>query len=277
MKKSLLFIFFLAAISVVAQKKEKIKGSKLVTVEIKPVDAFENLDIADNLEIFFVKGTSASVEIDADDNLHEIVDISSKGKSLQLSTKKQVTGSKKFTLRITFTDDLKLVTLRNEVKASSLIDIDLESITYKCYDDSRLYINSKSKNFTLFLDDNSKSEINCKGEKTILNLSKNSELKALIASSDIKADLYQKAEAKIEGDCNNLILRLDNNTNFTGKNLVSKSAEIVTEMNSSASVFVKTAVMISATGKSEIEFYGDAKVDLQKFTDSAILKKKVSK
>ena len=51
----LLFAFlFLTTISV-AQKKEKIKGSKIVTVSVKEIPSFENIEINDNFEVFLVK------------------------------------------------------------------------------------------------------------------------------------------------------------------------------------------------------------------------------
>lgn len=278
MKKILLVsISLLLTFATFAQKKEKIKGSKIVKIEVKPVPAFETIDISDNLEIYLIKGASCSVEIDADDNLHSNIDISSKGKMLYLSTLKTVSGAKKFSLRITYTSDLKQIILHNNVKTNSLTDLDLETITFKLYDDTQLFATSKSKSFSLFLDDQARAEINLKGEKTTLNLSKNGALKALIVSNDIILDMYQKADAKVEGDCNNLKVRLDNSARFNGKNMMSKAADVTAELDAKAIVFAKNAVKISASGTSTIELYGEPKIDLTKFTDSASLKKMMSK
>ena len=278
MKKILLVsISLLLTFATFAQKKEKIKGSKIVKIEVKPVAAFETIDISDNLEIYLIKGASCSVEIDADDNLHSFIDIISKGKMLYLSTLKTVTGAKKFILRITYTSDLKQIILHNKVKTNSLTDLDLETITFKLYDDAQLFATSMSKSFSLFLDDQARAEINLKGEKTTLNLSKKSELKALIVSSDIILDMYQKADAKVEGDCNNLKVRLDNSARFYGKNMVSKAVDITSELDAKGSIFAKNTIKINASGTSIIELYGEPKIDLTKFTDSASLKKMMSK
>lgn len=274
MKKTVLLAALLLLTGLVfGQKKEKIKGSKIVKVEIKSVPTFETIDVSDDLEIYLIKGVASSVEIDADDNLHEIVDLKTKGKALYISTLKSVSSAKKFILRITYTSDLKQVLLHNQVKASSLTDLDLNTITFKNYDETRLFVTSKSVNFSLFLDDDARAELNLKGDKTTLNLSKNAQLKALIVSNDLALDQYQKTEAKIEGDCNNLRARLDNSARFTGKNLVAKSAELITELNTKASVNVKTLLKIAASGTSEVEFYGAAKTELTNFADTAILRK----
>lgn len=274
MKKTLLLITTLLLTAVTfAQKKEKIKGSRIVTVEIKPVATFETLEVSDNLEIYLIKGSSSNVEIDADDNLHSIITINTKGKALYLAASKTVSSSKKFTLRVTYTADLKQIILHDQVKVNTLTDLDLETITFKNYDDTKLFVTSRARNFSLFLDDNSRAEINLKGEKSTLTLSKNSELKALIVSNDVLLDMYQKSDAKVEGDCINLKLRLDNSTRCAAKDLVSKSAEITTELAAKASINAKTAVKIFASGTSEIELYGEPQVTVTKFADSAILKK----
>ena len=274
MKKILLVsLIMLLTVATFAQKKEKLKGSKIVKIEVKKVPTFETIDITDNLDIYLIKGTNPSIEIDADDNLHSIIDISTKGKMLYLSTIKTVTSAKKFSLRITYTNDLKQIILHNNAKVNSLIDLDLETITFKLYDDSQLFATSKSKSFSLFLDDEARAEINLKGEKTTLNLSKNSSLKALIVSNEMVLDMYQKGNAKIEGDCNNLKVRLDNSARFIGKNMVSKATDLTTELESKVSIFAKNAIKISASGNSNIELYGEPKIDLAKFTDTASLKK----
>ena len=47
-KISFLLTLLLFTSLVVAQKKEKIKGSKIVTVSVKEIPTFENIEINDN-------------------------------------------------------------------------------------------------------------------------------------------------------------------------------------------------------------------------------------
>ena len=51
MKKNILLIAILISTIAVAQKKEKVKGSKLVTTEKFEVTAFDQIEIEDNLEV----------------------------------------------------------------------------------------------------------------------------------------------------------------------------------------------------------------------------------
>ena len=275
MKNSILFIFLiLFNATVLGQEKEKIKGTKIVTVEQKEVKPFENLEVEDNLEIFLIKGDKCGVEIEADDNLHDIIDINVNGSVLQLSSTKEVISSKKFSVRVTYTDNFKMIIAKDKSNITALAEMDLSDFTFKTFDESKLFAYVKTKNFTLMANDKSKIELNLKSDQATVELSKNSRLKALISSSQLTFDMYQKTNAVIEGDAINLKLRLDNNAEFLGKNLSSKNAEITSEGYANCSIQVNTKAIIDASGKSEIQLYGTQKIDLRNFIDSATLYKK---
>jgi hypothetical protein len=275
MKKNLLIIAFLfLATSTFSQKKEKVKGSKIVTIEQKKIESFTSLEVSDNIEVVLIKGKECSVEIEADDNLHDAIEIVVTGSMLRLSTLKNAFGFKKLSIRVTFTDDFKLVTAKNEATISALAEIELDDISFKSYDYSKLFLNAKTTNFSLIANDKSKIELNLKSEKSTINLSKNSEIKALITSTEMIFDLYQKAEATIEGTTNQLKLRLDNNASFMGKSLDSKDAQVITESYTTASLQVNGSISISAIAKSEIQLYGNPKIEIKQFLDNAVLMKK---
>lgn len=278
MKKSIfLFTLLFVTTFAFAQKKEKVKGSKIVTTEIKKIEDFTSLEVLDNVEVFLTKGTECGLEIEADDNLHEAIDIVLNGSTLRIATLKNAFGFKKLSIRITYKDDFKSVIVRNDATITALSEIELDAITFKTYDSSKLFVNSKSTEFTLIMDDKSKAELNSKAEKTTVTISKNAKLKALLTSKDLTFDMYQKSESEIEGDVQNLKLRLDNNAKFTGKKLTSRNAEVITEAYTNASLNVSENLILEASGKSEIEVYGDQKIELKRFVDNAVLMKKPTK
>ncbi len=278
MKQSLLLVVLLLTTALsYSQKKEKIKGSKIVTVERKQIEAFDALEVSDNVEIFLVKGSENSIEVEADDNLHQAIDIVLNGSTLRISTLKSITSFKKLSVRVTYTDTFNNIYAKNESKVTALADIELETITVKCTDYSKALLNVKTTNFTLNCEDKSSVEMNLKTEKTTITLTKNTVLKALVNSKELTLDQYQKSSAAVEGDVENCKVRLDNNANFTGKNLSTLFTDITAEGYSNASINVKDTVTIVATAKSEIELYGDQKIIITRFEDSAVLKKKPTK
>lgn len=275
MKKTLLLSFlFLCALSF-GQKKEKVKGSKIVKSELKQVGDFQSLEVEDNLEVFLVKGNECALEIEADDNLIEFVDFKLAGSNLRISTSKDISSYKKLSVRVTYTDTFNMVIAKDETNVTALSDITLDNITFKSYDYAKLFLNAQTKNFTLMANDKSKVELNLKSTKTAIDLSKSAYVKALISSPEMRFDLYQKASAEIEGDIIDLKLRLDNNTDFTGKKLTAKNAVIEIGAYAKGSISISNLVTIDASGNSELQLYGEpVKIDLKRFADSAELRKK---
>jgi len=276
-KLALLFIVVLLTSISYGQKREKVKGSKIVTIEKKEIGNFENLEIEDNLEILLIKSDKCSLEIEADDNLHSEININTNGNTLRLTTLKDVGGFKKFLVKVFYNNDFKLLLAKHETIITATSDVELDNFTIKSFDYSKIFMNGKIKTFTIMQNDKSKSELNLKAEMVTIELSKNAQLKALIASNQLKADLYQKSSAVVEGDVIDLKLRLDNNSEFTGMNLISKSAELIAEANTTTKINVVTNATIEASGKSEIQFYGDAKIELKKFTENTVIMKKTLK
>ena len=276
-KLALLIIAVLITGFSYGQKREKVKGSKNVTIEKKEIGNFENLEIEDNIEILLIKGDKCSLEIEADDNLHNEININSNGNTLRLTTSKEVGGFKKFLVKVFYNNDFKLLLTKHESVITATTEVELDNFTIKSFDYSKIFMNAKIKTFTIMQNDKSKSELNLKSEIATIELSKNAQLKALIAATQLKADLYQKSTAVIEGDVVELKLRLDNSSEFTGMNLISKTAELIAEANSTTKINVVTNVTIEASGKSEIQFYGDAKIELKKFTENTVIMKKTLK
>lgn len=272
-------IFFLLLFTTVSfsQKLEKIKASKIVTVTQKPVSSFEYIEVEGDIDIFLIKATEPSVEIEADDNTHDAFNIQVIGNTLKVNLLKEISGAKKTSIRINYTEDLKLITSKTEANITALSDISLDNITFKCFDESRLFLNVNSKSFTLIANDKSRIELNLKGEDAVLELNKNVSLKALITTSKLKCDMYQKAAAVIEGDVDDFRLRMDNNTNFTGKNLTTNSTNLTCDGNAENSVFVKSKLILEASGKTETFFYGEGKIEIKKFNDEAAIYKRPSK
>jgi hypothetical protein len=276
-KYSVLILLFFATSLVLAQNKEKIKGSKIVTIEKKEIGSFENIEIGDNLEVHIDRGEKSQLKIEADDNLHDIIKIDLTAKTLRIYTSKTATNYKKLIVRITYDKELKRISSKGEAIINAIQEIQLDDISIHSFDDSKLFLNVNTNNFTLQSDHNSKVELNLKSEVATIELSKNANLKALITATDLKYDMYQKAIANLEGDVTNATIRLDNNAKFLANNLVITNAQLLAESYSNCSINVNTAISIDAAENAEIKLYGDQKIEMKRFADNAILSKKPTK
>lgn len=274
-KYTAILLLLLSTTLALAQKKDKIKGSKTVTVEQRDVGNFEALEVEDNLKVHLERGEKTELKIEADDNLHDIISFDLRDNILRIYTTKEAVNYKNLIVRVTYTNDLNLITSKNEATINAIQEIQLDNLTFKAHDFSQLYLNVNAKNFILQADDKSKTELNLKSENAIIELSKNSSLKALVTTIDLKVDMYQKSNATIEGDATNAIIRLDNNSTLTGNKLTIKNADVTTESYSNCSLNATTTVIIDAADKSEIQLLGSPKIEIRKFTDEAKLIKKL--
>lgn len=274
-KYTFLLLFILSTTLAMAQKKEKIKGSKTVTTEQRKIGNFDTLEVEDNLEVYLEKSEETALKIEADDNLHDIIKIELRDNVLHLYTSKEATQYKKLIVKLSYTADLNLVIANKKSQINAIQEINLEDITIKAFDNSRLFLNVNSTNFLLQADDDTKMEINLKSEKAKIELSKNANLKALVTTVDLGFDLYQKSEANIEGDATNAIIRMENNSNFNGKKLSIKNVDLTAESSSSCSINTLTSIIINAGDKSSIQLYGNPKIEITKFSEEAKLFKKI--
>jgi hypothetical protein len=275
MKKYIAILLLLLSTAVtLAQKKEKIKGSKTVTIEQREIGNFHSLEVYDNIEVYIERGENAELKIEADDNLHKTITIDLQNNVLRLSTTKEAVRYRKLVVKITYSKDLNLVTSRNDATINAIQEVLLDSITFKSFDNSQLFLNVNSKNFLLQSNDKSKVELNLKSENSKIELSKDASLKSLIVTQYLACDLYQKSNARIEGSATNAVFRLDSNSSLTANKLTVKNIDLTSEGYSNSSVYAETSISIVASDYSEINLYGDSKIEIKKFTDEAKLLKK---
>ena len=270
-----LIILLLSTTLVFSQKAEKIKGSKVVTSSIQQVKPFTMIEVEDNIEIYLEKGVKSEIKIEADDNLHDVISLKVENNILIISTSKEIQGFKKLTVKVTYTNDLNLITTKDESIVTAIQEIILDTVTFKSLDKSKLFLNVNAGNFNLLADDKSKIELNLKSETAFVESSKNSSLKALINSSELKCDLYQKSSAIIEGDSDNSIIRIDNLAELNAIKFNSKTSDLTIEGKANCSLLVENNFILDANDNSEISIYGNPKIEIRKFSGEAKLLKKL--
>lgn len=258
-----------------SQKIEKIKGSGILKIVEKEIQSFTSIEVEDNVEINLEKGETSGIKIEADDNLHNVINTVVQNNVLIISTSKEAHGFKKLSVRIMYSKDLNLVTAKDESIVNAIQEIVLDNITFKSINKSKLFLNINASNFGLQADDKSKIELNLKSETAFVELSKNSSLKALINSAELKCDLYQKATANIEGDSDNTITRIDNFAELNAKNFNIKKLDLTIEGKASCSVFAESSCTIEATDNAEINLYGNPTITIRKLSGEAKLFKKL--
>ncbi len=269
-----LLAFLIMSTLAIAQKSEKLKGSKTITVQDQVTPEFTSVFIQDDIQVTFVKADSTGIETEADDNLHEALKIINNGGVLNLSLANKIANFKKFEVKLFYTNSLKNIEATDASKVMILDEMALEDIHFKLNNKAKLYLNLKSKVASFEINDNASVELNAKSEKMHFIFSQNAAVKALVATTELKIDQYQKSKSIFEGDVIDLKLRMDNNAKLEGKNLTAKNVELIAEGYSNTSLFAETNCILNVFANAEIELFGEPTIQLKKFTGNGVLRKK---
>lgn len=273
MKKTSLLFALLFSVSIIAQNKEKIKGSRNVIIKETPIHNLSHLEIEDNLEVTLVKGSNSGVKIESDDNLHEFIVVETFGNKIRLHTTKNITSFKKLEVVLTYNDSLHTITTRHQSELKSYQELKLKNITITLFDYSKAFLNIKADHFKLISADKSKVELNAKAENILIQTRNSSNVKALTNAKNLDFLIVDKSKAVIEGDANKSNIKLSGDASLIAKNIVSNDTNLFAENNTYCEIFSKDDFVLKAKNNAEIHLYGDPKITIDEFKDRAKLLK----
>lgn len=274
MKKILLILVLTLLFAPAVTAQEKIKGDRNVTIKQTYIDDFETIIIDGDFSIEIVYNSKPSVSIEADDNLHDIIEFAVVDGILTFAETTRIGSKKKLSITVNYGDALKNIETKGNGEIRSLTSMELGDSTLTTSDDSRAYLNIKAKNFVYKSFGKSKTRLNLTADSTRVELSDNSKLDALINSKTANFDLYLRSDAVIEGSANDSVIRLDNSTNFNGAQFDVKKADVSLEDTSDLTISATESISITASGDSEIYLFGSPVITITKFEDTAKLQKK---
>jgi hypothetical protein len=276
MKKLLLILIVLIiGLPVInAQSTEKIKGDRNVTVKQTYIDDFEKIIVDGDISIEIVYNSKPSVNVEADDNLHDVIQFEVVDGVLTFVETMRITSKKKLNITVNYGDTLQHIETKGDGEIRSLTTMELGNVTLTTSDDSRAYLNIKASNFLYKSSGKSKTRLNLTADSTKVELSDNSKLDALITSKVADFDLYLRSDAVIEGSATNSIIRLDNSTNFNSPKFSVNTADVSLVDSSDLTISVSESIIIAASGNSETYLYGNPEITITKFEDTAKLQKK---
>lgn len=257
-----------------AQKMEKVKGNRNVTIQHTPIDAFHTIIVDEDFDIEIIYNKEPLVEIETDENLHEFINFSVRDSVLSFNKTKRITSKKKLNIKVSYDDFLTHIETRDNGEILSLATMDLKNASLKTTGNSKAGLTIQSNNFSIESLDKSKVKLNLTTDSTKVVLNGYSKLEALIYSPVLVADLYQRTNAKIEGNCDDLLLRTDNNSQLNGKNFTVKNCNLSSEISSDATLEITEAINVSLSGSSSLYLYGNPKIIIDKFENTSKIQKR---
>jgi len=276
MKKSIaILLFSLFVISGYSQKAEKVKGNRIVSIIETDINSFHTIDLDEDFVIEIIYNKTPSVIIEADENLHQYINFKVSDSVLSFNKTRRITSKKALRIKINYDDYLNHIIATDDSEIKSLTSMDLTNFKLSTKASSKVGLTLKTNVFDFEGLDKSRVKLNLTCDSTKLVLNGNSKLEALIYSPRIAADLYQRSDAIIEGDTDNIVIRTDNNAQFMGKNLTVKTGLIIAEISSDITLEVIDDLILEASGNSAINIYGNPKIIVNRLIDTSKIKKKV--
>ncbi|MCB7479884.1 GIN domain-containing protein [Christiangramia sediminis] len=272
MLKKLPLLLLVVLFSCKAQ--DKIKGSRNVKTEQYNLNSFHSIQAKGEFKIGILKGSRPMIEIEADDNLHDLIQTEVIDGVLYIKPIKEFSRSKSQELTITFSDTLRNILIAGEVELESLQDLYLENFQLETRKKSKAFLTLTSKTFNLIQNDDAEAELNITASEVIYQLNQSSKVESLVNSPVFKVDIYEKASARIDGEIQDFIIRADQSSKFDGENLTSVKANVLAQGDSEVRVNVSDSLEIRANGTSEVDVYNNPQIDLVELKDEAVIAKK---
>ena len=260
---------------VFAQSPEKIKGNRLVSIINTEISSFHTISLDEDFEIELIYNKIPSVEIETDENLHEVINFSVKDSILYFKKLNRITSKKRMNIKVSYNDFLKHIKATDNTEIIGLTPLNLSNLTLKTSGSSKISLTIQTGNFSLESADKARVQLNITSDTCHLNMRGTGKLEALIIAPKVSVGLYERTNAVIEGNCDTADIELDNNTVFRGDNFTINSCKVECNISSNAYLEVVKDVTIDATGTSAIYLYQNPKITINSMADTTKLQKKV--
>lgn len=264
-------IALLLCSAVYGQRKPKIKGNRSVITVDKPLDAFSHLSVTDGLEVQLQPGNKESIKIEADDNLIDILRFQRDGDTLLISTFYTITGSKKLQLTLTYQN---LETIRVE-QGSVIADqtINASRLNLLLLEGSKTSLTLSAALVGIAMQGNASSELNIASDSLRITMADQSD--AFIYSRDSAMDfsLSGRASATLEGTGRSLMLSMTENSSLKAEGMEAGTVTAFLNLSSQARLNAMTDLTYEGRDKSKLYVYGNPKIEILGFYDSAEMHK----
>lgn len=177
-------------------------------------------------------------------------------------------------ITVVYKDSLNIIELKEDAQLTSTSTIKVKDLVLRTKESSKIYLTIEAENFNYIAAGKTKAELNITANTVVLDLSDNSKIEGLINSETITIDMLQRANAILEGDSNELTIKVDNSAILKAEKLITKTCNLITEGRADVHIEASKDIVIEASGTTETYIYGSPKIEINKFDDDAILRKK---
>ncbi|MDC6361478.1 MULTISPECIES: GIN domain-containing protein [Flavobacteriaceae] len=272
MKKIVVLVLFIFPILIQAQRKPRIKGSRIVTQVNEELPPFNAIILNDNLDIVLKKSFGPGYEVVADDNLIDILKFDVQDGTLLISSYYDVTAKKQLDITVNYVD-LRAITLKDG-SILSHDSIESDELFVDGFNNTKLDIKANVGVMDINLEDTSHGDFNVDVDSLNITMGHRSEAYIYAVNEVSLVDLEDNASLTLEGTSNGIQARLVGNAKYKGETMEVGTVKMVLESNTSARIYAHGELELSAKGDSRTYLYGTPKITIHEFLDTSQLIKK---
>ncbi|BDW92895.1 hypothetical protein MACH07_17270 [Flagellimonas marinaquae] len=255
-----------------AQRKPKIKGSRIVSELSEELPPFNAIVLNDDLDIRLNKALGPGYHLIADDNLIDILKFEVQEGTLVISSYYNITAKKQLEITINYTD-LQAITVKNGSVVSNEV-IDTEQLFVDGFNNTKLDIRANAAVMDINLEDTSSGTFNVEVDSLNVNLGARSDAYVYAQMDSGALDLEGNSSLTIEGTSDRLQANILDYAKYKGETMEVGSYQLIISGNSNARVYAFRDIAIKATQDARIYLYGTPKIAIDEFLDTVQLIKK---
>ncbi|RZS93312.1 GIN domain-containing protein [Aquimarina brevivitae] len=271
-KLSIVFIVLISA-TLLAQK-EKVKGNKIVMTEQKIIDNFSSIEVYDNLQVTLMEDSDPMITIEADSNVQEFIVYEVVNDVLTIKTKADIRRAKALNITIRCAAALQSLKFYNEVQANAKNSLIASNILIECHNETEVFLTVEAQQLKATAHEKANVTLHTTASEAFYQINQEAVFKGVVTSDSLTVDLYQNAEAELEGEVKNLLVRAGLDSEFFGQKLISGTSKLIAEGKSECYIKSNDAITIEAIDEAEIYLLGEPKIKLDVFLNEATLYKK---
>lgn len=262
----------MCSVMVHAQRKPKIKGSRVVTEVKQALAPFNTIVLSDDLDIQIKKASEEGYQLKIDDNLIDVLKFKVTDDGvLEISSFYSITSSKKLEITI-FYKELTAITV--EAGSMEMNDIIVsDHFTTKVSGDARLQLKVRAALVDAYLDDSSKSDFNIDADSLHISMKGKADAALYMVAEAASVEMDRNAKADVEGTANDITVALGSNANFSGTRL--EASNMLLDIQGSSDAYINCIQHFELLARHNAKAYlsGGAKITITEFANSALLRK----
>jgi len=274
MKKILLITISLFCLMASAQKA-KIRGDKNVVTDDRSFGYFTKLEVNNKIKLTLKQSKSTKLVIEADENLHDVIDSDFENGALVLSLNKRISSSKRFKLTL-FVDDLDFIELNDDSELIGGEEFNFFDLEVVLNDKSDIKIEFESQTFSLESNEKSRGEFTIKADSVSIITKESSRIKNTINAEKVNVNYTGNSAIEFIGKASSLDLKADDNATFRGVELIAFDVFVDAANSTNSFVNAKNNLKIEVKDKARIYIFNSPAIEIMAFEDAASIFKRES-